>query len=68
MRIGIPRALSFYNYYPFWHGFFTNLGFEVVLSGKTTKSIVSSGSALTTAQKSEGCLTLSEMSSNRISC
>lgn len=46
MRIGIPRALSFYNYYPFWHGFFTNLGFEVVLSGKTTKSIVSAGSAL----------------------
>lgn len=46
MRIGIPRALSFYNYYPFWHGFFTTLGFEVVLSGKTTKSIVSAGSAL----------------------
>lgn len=46
MKIGIPRGLTYYNYYPFWHTFFTNLGVEVVLSDKTTKQIVSAGSAL----------------------
>ncbi len=46
MKIGIPRGLTYYNYYPFWHAFFTELGIEVVLSDKTTKQIVSSGSAL----------------------
>ena len=30
MRIGIPRGLIYYNYYPFWHAFFTELGIEVV--------------------------------------
>lgn len=46
MKIGIPRGLTYYNYYPFWHAFFTELGIEVVLSDKTTKQIVSEGSAL----------------------
>ena len=46
MRIGIPRGLIYYNYYPFWHAFFTELGIEVVVSDKTTKQIVSEGSAL----------------------
>ena len=46
MKIGIPRGLIYYNYYPFWHAFFTDLGIEVVLSDKTTKQIVSAGSAL----------------------
>ncbi|MDD3593751.1 MAG: acyl-CoA dehydratase activase-related protein [Candidatus Gastranaerophilales bacterium] len=53
MKIGIPRGLSYYNYYPFWHGFFTHLGIEVVVSDKTTKQIVSNGSALVV---SETCL------------
>ena len=46
MRIGIPRALIYYNYYPFWFGFFKALGVEVVLSDKTTKQTMSNGSAL----------------------
>ncbi len=46
MKIGIPRGLIYYTYYPFWHAFFTELGVEVVLSDKTTKQIVSNGSAL----------------------
>lgn len=46
MKIGIPRALNFYNYYPFWHGFFNELGIEVVLSDRTTKEIISKGSSL----------------------
>jgi predicted nucleotide-binding protein (sugar kinase/HSP70/actin superfamily) len=31
-RIGIPRALMFYRYVPFWQGFFEALGWEVVVS------------------------------------
>ena len=44
--IGIPRGMSFYGNYPFWHGFFTNLGFKIVLSDPTTKQTISDGSAL----------------------
>lgn len=46
MRIGIPRGMNFYNYYPFWHGFFTFLGIEPVLSSKTTKKTILKGSEL----------------------
>lgn len=46
MKIGIPRAMSFYNNYPFFFGFFTDLGIEIVLSDKTTKKTISSGAAL----------------------
>jgi len=53
LKIGIPRALSYYTYYPFWFGFLSALGFEIVLSDKTTKAMMSSGSALVV---SETCL------------
>ena len=53
MEIGIPRALSFYNFYPFWYGFFTDLGIKIVLSDKTTKRTMTEGSALVV---SETCL------------
>ena len=46
MKIGIPRALIYYNYYAFWFGFFKALGIEVVLSDKTTKQTMSNGSSL----------------------
>ncbi|MDR1327606.1 MAG: acyl-CoA dehydratase activase-related protein [Heliobacteriaceae bacterium] len=46
MLIGIPRALSFYHDYPFYFGFFTDLGIKIVLSDVTTKHTMSSGSAL----------------------
>lgn len=46
MKIGIPKALGYYMYYPFWHGFFSELGIEIELSNRTTKQIVSKGSAL----------------------
>lgn len=46
MKIGIPRALSYYNFFPFWYGFFTDLGIEIVLSDKTTKQTMSVGSSL----------------------
>ncbi len=46
MKIGIPRAMNYYNYYPFWYGFFTYLGIEPVLSSPTTKKTVSMGSEI----------------------
>ena len=38
--IGIPRVLNLYENYPFWHRFFTELGFEVVLSKKSSKKLL----------------------------
>lgn len=43
MRIGIPRALLYYKYYPFWKRFLEGLGCEVVTSGQTTQKILQSG-------------------------
>jgi predicted nucleotide-binding protein (sugar kinase/HSP70/actin superfamily) len=34
-RIGIPRALMFYRYFPFWHTFFEGLGWKVMVSEGT---------------------------------
>ena len=42
--IGIPRAMSYYNNYPFYYGFFSSLGFEIVLSDKTTTKLINEGS------------------------
>lgn len=43
MKIGIPRALSYYAYYPFFTTFFEKLGLEVVVSDETTKEIMDMG-------------------------
>ncbi|MDD4169537.1 MAG: acyl-CoA dehydratase activase-related protein [Desulfotomaculaceae bacterium] len=43
MRIGIPRALLYYYYYPMWKTFFEELGAEVVLSSPSTKGILAQG-------------------------
>ena len=41
--VGIPRALNMYENYPFWHTFFTDLGFRVVLSPQSTHDIYNLG-------------------------
>ena len=41
--IGIPRILNMYEDYPFWFTFFTNLGFRVVLSEKSTRKTYEKG-------------------------
>ncbi len=46
MKVGIPRALSYYNFFPFWYGFFSDLGIEIILSDATTKQTMTEGSAL----------------------
>ena len=44
--IGIPRAMSFYHNYPFYYGFFSDLGIKIVLSDVTTKQTMSEGAGL----------------------
>ena len=42
-KIGIPRVLSMYENYPFWHTFFTKLGFRVVLSPPSSRKLYELG-------------------------
>ncbi|MFR9277846.1 MAG: acyl-CoA dehydratase activase-related protein, partial [Peptoniphilus senegalensis] len=41
--VGIPRVLNIYENYPFWHTFFTELGYSVVLSSKSSREIYENG-------------------------
>lgn len=41
--IGIPRVLNMYEDYPFWHAFFTELGFRVILSPPSNKEMYEKG-------------------------
>jgi len=42
-RIGIPRTLFYYYYYPFFQKFFTEMDAEVIVSRKTNKIILENG-------------------------
>lgn len=42
-RVGIPRALEFHDLFPLWQAFLTELGCQVVLSGRTNKQIIHEG-------------------------
>ena len=42
-KIGLPRVLNMYENYPFWHTFFTKLGYEVVLSPASSRKIYELG-------------------------
>lgn len=46
IKVGIPRALLYYHYFPMWRSFFEGLGVQVVVSGHTTKSILEKGAKL----------------------
>lgn len=41
--VGIPRVLNIYENYPFWHTFFTKLGFRVELSSVSTRAMYEKG-------------------------
>lgn len=41
--IGIPMGLNMYELLPFWHTLFTNLGFEVITSPNSSRSLYLSG-------------------------
>lgn len=42
-KVGIPRVLNMYENYPFWFTFFTELGYEVVLSPLSNRKIYELG-------------------------
>jgi predicted CoA-substrate-specific enzyme activase len=42
-KVGIPRALNMYENYPFWFTFLTNIGFEVILSDESSKTLLEKG-------------------------
>ncbi|MDR1000292.1 MAG: 2-hydroxyacyl-CoA dehydratase [Clostridiales bacterium] len=41
--VGLPRVLNMYENYPFWHTFFTQLGYAVVLSPTSTRQVYEGG-------------------------
>lgn len=43
IRVGIPRTLAYYTYFPFYKTFLEELGAEVVVSRKSTKEILDAG-------------------------
>ena len=44
-KVGLPRVLNMYEDYPFWHEFFTSLGFDVILSDESNRKIYEKGIA-----------------------
>lgn len=52
-RVGIPRALAYYEYYPLWRAFFGALGARLVVSPPTTEGMLSDGARLAV---DEACL------------
>ncbi|MGI5840016.1 MAG: acyl-CoA dehydratase activase-related protein [bacterium] len=53
IRVGIPRAMLYYNFYPLWKTFLSELGVEVVLSEKTNGRTLDGGVRVTV---DEACL------------
>jgi len=49
-RIGIPRALLYYQYFPMWRTFFETLGAQVVVSLPTNREVVTTGQARLVAE------------------
>lgn len=42
-RIGLPMGLNMYEMLPFWHAFFTRLGFEIVVSPRSDRKLYLAG-------------------------
>jgi predicted nucleotide-binding protein (sugar kinase/HSP70/actin superfamily) len=43
VRVGIPKTLSFFTFYPLWKTFFEGLGVEVVVSPESNKALLDEG-------------------------
>lgn len=46
IKVGIPRGLLYYRYFPLWQTFLQELGCEVIVSTPTTKEMVSQGASI----------------------
>jgi len=55
MRIGVPRALSFFRFHPAWKTFFKELGAEMVVSPPTNRTTLEAGKSYALP---ENCLPL----------
>ncbi|MHA1278208.1 MAG: acyl-CoA dehydratase activase-related protein [Candidatus Helarchaeota archaeon] len=42
-KIGIPRSLLYYKYFPLWKTFFEELGYEIIISDQSTSKIMETG-------------------------
>ncbi len=42
-KLGLPLGLNMYENLPFWHTFFTHLGFEVIISDESSRDLYISG-------------------------
>ncbi len=49
-KIGVPRAMFFHDRFPFWSAYLQELGFDVVTSSDTDRSISTAGEELAIAQ------------------
>ena len=49
-KIGIPRSLGTYGYYPFWQSFFTNLGCVTTISPRSSEEILHKGIEISQAE------------------
>ncbi|MHA1717395.1 MAG: acyl-CoA dehydratase activase-related protein, partial [Promethearchaeota archaeon] len=43
LKVGIPRSLLYFKFYPLWKTFLEELGAEIIVSPKTNKKIVERG-------------------------
>jgi len=50
IRVGVPRTMSFYDYFPFWRALLEALGCQVVLSEPTNRQITQIGQEWTVAE------------------
>lgn len=42
-KVGMPYSMLTHEFYPFWNAFFSELGFDFILSDKTNKKIINDG-------------------------
>ncbi|MBN1559199.1 CoA activase, partial [candidate division KSB1 bacterium] len=50
IRIGIPKAMYYYDRFPFWRAYFRNIGAQVVISADTTNKLAADGRELCIAE------------------
>jgi len=50
IKVGLPRALLYYQFFPLCKAFFEELGAEVIISPPTTKAVLADGSARVVAE------------------
>ncbi|GAG82228.1 unnamed protein product, partial [marine sediment metagenome] len=49
-KVGIPYSMLTHEFYPFWNAFFSELGFNFILSDKTNKKIINDGLQFSVAE------------------